>query len=398
VITAPTNGTTWKVGDTITFSGSATDPQDGTLPASALTWQMILQHCPDECHEHPLQTWTGVAGGSIPAPDHEYPSHLELRLTARDSAGASTTVTRRLDPQTVAVTVASQPAGLQLTIGQKTGPAPVTGTMIVGGITSVSAPSPQTLSGTSYAFTGWSDGGGQTHNITAGATARTYTATYSAASGGSTCASGQYRAEYFPNKTLTGTPASVACEAAPLNHDWGAGAPAGVGPDNFSARWTGSFDFATAGTYTFNAVSDDGMRVWVDGVLLIDEWRDQAPTTFTASRTLTAGRHDVRVEWFETGFGAVAKLDWTAGGAAPGCASGQYRAEYFSNKTLTGTPAIVGCEAAPLNHSWGTGAPAGVGPDNFSARWTAASTSRPPARTPSPRSVTTASGCGSTGC
>ena len=124
--------------------------------------------------------------------------------------------------------------------------------------------------------------------------------------------------EYFPNKALTGTAASVACEPAPLNHDWGMGSPVGVGPDNFSARWSGSFDFATNSTYTFNAVSDDGVRVWVDGVLLIDQWRDQSPTTFTASRALTAGRHDVKMEWFETGYGAVAKLGWAAGGTTVG--------------------------------------------------------------------------------
>jgi hypothetical protein len=142
-----------------------------------------LQHCPSDCHAHPLQTWSGVAGGSIAAPDHEYPSHLELRLTDTDSRGTSATVTRRLDPQTVPITVQSQPAGLQLTIGQLSGTAPVTSTLIVGSSTTVSAPSPQTLAGTGYAFSNWSDGGGQTHNISAGGAARTYTATYVATGG-----------------------------------------------------------------------------------------------------------------------------------------------------------------------------------------------------------------------
>ena len=48
----PAAGTTWKVGDLINFSGSATDPQDGALPASALTWTLVLQHCPSNCHPH----------------------------------------------------------------------------------------------------------------------------------------------------------------------------------------------------------------------------------------------------------------------------------------------------------------------------------------------------------
>ncbi len=187
---------------------------------------------------------------------------------------------------------------------------------------------------------------------------------YDATTNPTTCAAGQYRAEYFPNKTLTGAAASTVCEAAPLNHDWGTGAPAGVGPDNFSARWTGTFDFATAGTYTFTAVTDDGIRVWVDGTMLIDQWRDQPATAYTASRSLTAGAHEVKVEWFETGGNAVAKLNW-----ATACPVGQYRAEYFPNRTLSGTPASGGCEAAPLDKQWGSGGPAGTPTNTFSARW-----------------------------
>ena len=98
VIDTPAAGTLWKVGDVITFSGHATDAQDGTLPPSALTWDLVLQHCPSNCHTHQLQSYVGVAGGSFVAPDHEAPAYLELRLTATDSGGLTSTVTRRLDP------------------------------------------------------------------------------------------------------------------------------------------------------------------------------------------------------------------------------------------------------------------------------------------------------------
>ncbi len=183
VIDTPTAGTTWKVGDVITFSGHATDAQSGTLGASALTWSLVLQHCPSTCHEHPLQTFSGTASGSFVAPDHEYPSHLELRLTATDPGGLSNTTTGRLDPRTVDLTFGSSPAGLMLAVGSTSQPTPFTRTAILGSTLSVSAPSPQAIGGTVYEFVSWSDGGAQTHNLVASASG-SYVATYRVRPGG----------------------------------------------------------------------------------------------------------------------------------------------------------------------------------------------------------------------
>ena len=182
VIDTPVAGTTWAVGDTIAFSGHATDTQQGTLPASSLSWSLVLQHCPSTCHEHPLQNYAGTASGSFVAPDHEYPSHLELRLTATDGGGLSTTVTRQLDPKTVVLTFASSPSGLQLVVGSTGEATSFNRTLIQGSTNTISAPTPQTLGGVTYAFSTWSDGGAQTHVITAGTTPTTYTATYVAQS------------------------------------------------------------------------------------------------------------------------------------------------------------------------------------------------------------------------
>jgi PKD repeat protein len=179
-ITSPASSLRWKVGDTVSFSGGATDPQDGTLAAARLSWSLVLHHCDSggNCHQHPVQSWPGVASGSFSAPDHEYPSYLQLTLTATDSGGLTDTDTVRLDPQTVNLTFQSNPAGLQLAVGSAGQATPFTRTVIVGSNNSISAPSPQTLGGRSYGFQSWSDGGAQTHNITAPATAATYTATY----------------------------------------------------------------------------------------------------------------------------------------------------------------------------------------------------------------------------
>jgi PKD repeat protein/glucose/arabinose dehydrogenase len=178
-ISTPAAGTTWKVGDLIRFSGSATDGQGSALPASALSWSVILHHCPSNCHEHPLQTFPGVASGSFPAPDHEYPSYLEFQLTATDSAGRTDTKSLRLDPQTVVLTFQANPStDFQLVVGSTSQPVPFTRTVIVGSSNSLSAPTPQVVRGQTYQFVAWSDGGAQTHNITAPTAATTYTARY----------------------------------------------------------------------------------------------------------------------------------------------------------------------------------------------------------------------------
>jgi glucose/arabinose dehydrogenase len=179
-IVSPTPGTTWQPGDPITFAGDAGDAQDGSLPASSLSWTITLQHCATGggCHAHPLQDLTGVAGGSFPAPDHEYPSYLELRLTATDSGGLSDSTTLRLDPRTVDLSFTSEPSGLALTVGPTSQVTPFTRRVIVGSRNSVSAPTPQALAGTDELFDSWSDGGAASHDLTAPASPATFTARY----------------------------------------------------------------------------------------------------------------------------------------------------------------------------------------------------------------------------
>ncbi|MFB4265064.1 LamG-like jellyroll fold domain-containing protein [Nonomuraea sp. GTA35] len=176
-ITAPTAATTWAVGQSIAFSGGGSDAQDGTVPGSSMRWALIMHHCPSTCHEHEITTYTG-ASGSFQAPDHEYPSHLELRLTVTDSHGLTDTESVLLQPRTVELTFTSAPSGLRLGFNSEQVATPFTRTVIVGSGNSVSAPSPQAAGGQSYAFASWSDGGAATHQVVAPATASTYTAAY----------------------------------------------------------------------------------------------------------------------------------------------------------------------------------------------------------------------------
>ncbi len=182
-IASPSAGLTWKVGDVINFSGSANDPQDGNLTGTSLTWTLIINHCPNNnCHQHVVQSWNG-SSGSFVAPDHEYPSSLELQFRAVDSGGLSDTKSVVLQPQTVTLTVASSPGGLTVGFNATSAAAPIVQTVIVGSSNSISAPSPQTLGSVAYTFQSWSDGGAAAHNVVAPATNRTYTATFTGSSG-----------------------------------------------------------------------------------------------------------------------------------------------------------------------------------------------------------------------
>jgi YVTN family beta-propeller protein len=116
---------------------------------------------------------------------------------------------------------------------------------------------------------------------------------------------------YFNNKTLTGTPALTRTEV--VNFDWGTNAPGtGIGKDNFSVRWTGDVKTSAAGGYRFRTVSDDGVRLWVNGVLVIDNWSLHGATTNTSnSITLAANtRYTIKMEFYEQTGSAVAKLQW----------------------------------------------------------------------------------------
>lgn len=103
-----------------------------------------------------------------------------------------------------------------------------------------------------------------------------------------------------------------------VNFPWGTGSPAnGIDADTFSARWTGRVIVPAAGSWTFQTQSDEGVRLWVDGVLLINNWTAHTLTTNTTTVTLTADRaHDIRIEYYEGSGSATMKLLWPGPGTA----------------------------------------------------------------------------------
>jgi uncharacterized protein (DUF1800 family) len=121
------------------------------------------------------------------------------------------------------------------------------------------------------------------------------------------------KAEYFNNRDLTGTPVLTRNEIL-VDNDYGLNSPASVvNVDNFSARWTGKILAPETGVYTFQTYSDDGVRLWINGKLVIDNWTNHAPTLDSSARIkLTRNqRYDIKMEFFEGGVTALIRLMWT---------------------------------------------------------------------------------------
>lgn len=159
------SGANWRVGDSIDATGSGAASNGSQIPAGDLTWRLNLRHCDritGSCHTHPIESSVGTAA-SFTAPDHEYPSHILLELTAVDANGLTTTATRRLDPATACLALASNPPGARLSLGPETAAAPFAREVIVGAINGIGVESTQSIGGNPFAFRTWSDGGARNH-------------------------------------------------------------------------------------------------------------------------------------------------------------------------------------------------------------------------------------------
>jgi glucose/arabinose dehydrogenase len=166
-ILTPSEDFAWGVGDEIEFEGEASDAHDGELPATSLDWSARLLHCPDACHPHSLPASPAVAAGSLRAPDHDYPTWIELTLTAKDSRGLSGSVTVKIKPRTVDLAIDSEPSGLNLGAGLTAAATPFVLRAIEDSNVTLVAPQSQGLEGLMYTWLGWSDGGERVHQVLA---------------------------------------------------------------------------------------------------------------------------------------------------------------------------------------------------------------------------------------
>ena len=271
-ITTPVQGTKYNAGDTISFSGSATDAEDGVLPASAFNWVILLHH---NTHTHPFLNFVGITNGSFTIPTLGETSDdvwYRIYLTITDSSGLTQTTTRDVTPNKSTVTLSSNVPGLQVNLDGIPETTPYSFVGVVGFNRTIAAPNPQTFNGQSYGFNSWSDGGAATHSILTPSINTTYTASFS----------------------LVTPPPPSTSRLTIMSQDLTTGSP-------ITGMWTvlnqGSTRVATGFTpSTFNLSSGVSYSIGVGnyGSLVFDHWLDNGsagqPRTIniSADTTLTA--------------------------------------------------------------------------------------------------------------
>jgi len=185
-------------------------------------------------------------------------------------------------------------------------------------------------------------------------------------------------AEYFNNTGLSGAP-TVARQESQINHNWDRAAPtAGIGADNFSVRWTGRLKVPTSGNYTLYVKADDGVRLWINDELVINDWTTHAAKELKVTKYLdTTSIYNIRLEYFEQTGRASAVMSWSGPSLAKQVIPNKnldpqrygLTASYYDNQDLTGY--VTSRLDKTLDHDWVLGAPVeGIGSDDFSVRWT----------------------------
>lgn len=183
-ITKPASGFQWGVGDEIKLDADAVDAEG--LPITSplpYYWVTRMAHCPDPahpeaCHVHPLQTFAGIRRPEFTAPQHDYPSYIEVVLRVSDERGLSGATSLKIAPRTVDLSLVSDPPGIELLAASTKATSPFSVPAIDGSEILISAPSTAVLGGRTYSFERWSDGGARSHAILADEPA-TYEAVFS---------------------------------------------------------------------------------------------------------------------------------------------------------------------------------------------------------------------------
>ena len=181
-----------------------------------------------------------------------------------------------------------------------------------------------------------------------------------------------WAAQYYNNPYLQGYPVASRYENA-INYDWGiGGSPDPSVPFNyFSARWTATLPFSAA-TYRFTITASNGVRLYIDDNMVVNQWQVGPTTAYVLDVPLGAGIHTLRLEYFEWTGDATVKLDYSVAVGPPPYQNQDWYGEYFNNPNLQGSPVFTRDDGASgIAFDWSFSTPTlNIGHDNYSVRWT----------------------------
>ncbi len=171
-IAIPATDTSYTTGEQFSFSGSASDSEDGPIPGSALRWRLAYTDCGEQlCKELPLDVDPDGTGGAFTAPKRATAGDLQLVLTAIDSSGLTASAVRRITPRQVTLLLRSGQIGARVSIDGVKGRTPFKLPVLKGSAMIIATPRQQQLKGrrhrTVLVWKRWSDGGGRAHYLTA---------------------------------------------------------------------------------------------------------------------------------------------------------------------------------------------------------------------------------------
>lgn len=304
----PLDNSVYRAGDNITVTAAATDAAGFDINDGSLATTIFFHH---QTHIHPfLGPLTGRSHTfAIPnTGENSSETWFEIQVSAADTNGLSTTSVVNIYPKKSSFTLNTLLSGASLLLDGIPITPPLTVTGVVGFLREVSAPLVQVVKNVVYQLDHWSDGGALKHYIVTPQIDTGYAATFVQIP--------PFNGEYFDNVTLSGTP-KLTRQDNVIDFIWGNASPDPAIPiDNFSVRWTKTQNFA-AGKYVFTATADDGVRLYIDGAIVINQWHDEGSTSYTATVDLAAGKHEIKMEYYERTGGAVAKLTWDVPAGPP---------------------------------------------------------------------------------
>lgn len=299
-ISQPVDGSVYRIGDMVSYAASAVDAQGNVIPVSGITVEILMHRLGNI---HPMYgPAVGEASGAIELKNLGKPEpgiYYEFIFTAKDSNGLTASDSHFVYPVNANYSFNTNPQGLQVVLNGQPELAPINREGVVNYPFTVSTPLLQAMGDQLYQFVGWNVGNHNVYSVRLPEGGYSDMAQFVPTSA--------WVGSYYDNTDLAGEPVLTRPDVQINFEWWGASPDLRMPADNWSARWTKTVDFP-AGLYRLTTTTDDGVRLYVDGQLVIDQWHDQMASEVHSYMVNINGSHDVKMEYYERTMGAAAKL------------------------------------------------------------------------------------------